>query len=60
MRKKYVAPKAEKLEFDYTNVIVTSFDPADNPAGKGFPQPESCTSGHPSGKNHANVHQGCD
>lgn len=60
MRKKYVAPKAEKLEFDYTNVICTSPDPANNPAGKGFAQPDTCISGHPSGKTFANVRQGCE
>ena len=54
MRKKYVAPKAEKLEFDYTNVICTSPDPADNPAGKGFAQAATCTGGHPSGKTFPN------
>ena len=54
MRKKYVAPKAEKLEFDYTNVMCTSFDPTDNPAGKGFAQADSCDSGHPSGKSFSN------
>ena len=54
MDKAYTKPEAEKLEFDYTEVVTASHDPADNPAGKGFSQ-AGCTSGHPSGKSFANA-----
>ena len=58
MKKIYNAPKAEKLEFDYANVIVTSYNPADNPTGKGFADADTCKSGHPSGKTFSHG-QGC-
>ena len=46
MKKSYTTPKAEKLKFDYTKVVTASFDPTDNPAGKGFAQ-DGCDTGHP-------------
>ncbi len=55
MKKEYTTPKAEKLEFDYTKVVTASYDPADNPTGKGFADPATCTSGHPSGKTFQNA-----
>ncbi len=57
MDKAYTKPVAERLEFDYTEVVTASHDPADNPAGKGFAQ-DGCNSGHPSGKTFSNG-QGC-
>lgn len=54
MKKSYTTPKAEKLKFDYTKVVTASYDPTDNPAGKGFADAATCTSGHPSGKSFAN------
>lgn len=59
MSRKYETPRAEKLEFDYNNVVTASYDPADNPTGKGFANGDTCTSGHPSGKTF-NPHYGCD
>ena len=53
MKRTYEKPEADRLEFDYTKVVTASYDPADNPAGKGFSQ-AGCTSGHPSGKSFAN------
>lgn len=55
MKRAYSKPKAERLEFDYTKVVTASFDPTDNPAGKGFADPDTCTSGHPSGKTFPNA-----
>lgn len=54
MKRTYERPEAERLEFDYTKVVTASYDPADNPAGKGFAQ-DGCSSGHPSGKTFANA-----
>ena len=53
MRRKYECPRAEKLAFDYKEIVTSSYDPTDNPAGKGFAN-EGCMSGHPSGKTFAN------
>lgn len=58
MDREYTKPEAERLEFDYTETVTASHDPADNPAGKGFAHPESCNSGHPSGKTFSKG-QGC-
>lgn len=55
MKKYYTTPKAEKLKFDYTKVVTASYNPADNPAGKGFAHGDSCTSGPPSGKTFASA-----
>ena len=54
MKKEYITPRAEKLKFDYTKVVTASYDPTDNPTGKGFADPVTCTSGHPSGKTFPN------
>lgn len=58
MDKAYTKPVADRLEFDYTEVVTASHDPADNPAGKGFADAATCTNGHPSGKTFSKG-QGC-
>ena len=55
MKREYRKPKAERLEFDYTKDVTASFDPTDNPAGKGFADPNTCNTGHPSGKTFPNA-----
>ena len=58
MKKEYESPKVTKLSYDYKEVVTSSYNPSDNPAGKGFAR-HGCTSGHPSGKTFSNHKNGC-